>query len=193
MELSTILVIMNTVILISLGNVTRQLADQNNKNDEIKLFLVLILTYFWKHITVNIQRNSFIWFLLQVLLHQLYWQQMQMGMMSHQLFTSRQSVNDYPFRNTSLPWKQRVDDLVSRLTLDEITQQVTLLQPSILKGIQFQWHLSSGFVHGRLLMNIFAMLTFSIPCDTLLSGQWHYQDKKSFSWRPTARLINRCK
>ena len=38
----------------------------------------------------------------------------------------RQSVNDYPFRNTSLPWKQRVDDLVSRLTLDEITQQVIL-------------------------------------------------------------------
>ena len=38
----------------------------------------------------------------------------------------QQSVNDYPFRNTSLPWKQRVDDLVSRLTLDEITQQVIL-------------------------------------------------------------------
>ena len=50
----------------------------------------------------------------------------------------QQSVNDYPFRNTSLTWKQRVDDLVSRLTLDEITQQVTLLQPLILTGLQFK-------------------------------------------------------
>ncbi|XP_071942033.1 uncharacterized protein [Antedon mediterranea] len=32
---------------------------------------------------------------------------------------------DYPFRNTSLPWKDRVDDLVSRLTLNEIILQMT--------------------------------------------------------------------
>ena len=34
------------------------------------------------------------------------------------------SLQDYPFRNTSLPWDQRVDDLVGRLTLDEITLQM---------------------------------------------------------------------
>ncbi|XP_067675255.1 uncharacterized protein [Haliotis asinina] len=33
-------------------------------------------------------------------------------------------VGDYPFRNTSLPWEDRVDDLVGRLTLDEIQLQM---------------------------------------------------------------------
>ena len=32
---------------------------------------------------------------------------------------------DYPFRNTSLPWDQRVDDLVNRLTLDELVLQIS--------------------------------------------------------------------
>ena len=31
---------------------------------------------------------------------------------------------DYPFRNVSLPWEERVDDLVGRLTLEEIQQQM---------------------------------------------------------------------
>ena len=31
---------------------------------------------------------------------------------------------DYPFQNTSLPWDARVDDLVSRLTLQEIMVQM---------------------------------------------------------------------
>lgn len=31
---------------------------------------------------------------------------------------------DYPFRNTSLSWKERVDDLVSRLTMEEIMYQM---------------------------------------------------------------------
>ena len=35
-----------------------------------------------------------------------------------------QYLDDYPFRNVSLPWNERVDDLVSRLTLEEITLQV---------------------------------------------------------------------
>ncbi len=34
------------------------------------------------------------------------------------------SLDSYPFRNTSLSWKDRVDDLVSRLTLDELNDQV---------------------------------------------------------------------
>ncbi|XP_033741275.1 xylan 1,4-beta-xylosidase-like [Pecten maximus] len=32
---------------------------------------------------------------------------------------------DYPFRNTSLPWDTRVDDLVGRLTLQEIMVQMS--------------------------------------------------------------------
>lgn len=31
------------------------------------------------------------------------------------------SVADYPFNNPILSWKERVDDLVGRLTIDEIT------------------------------------------------------------------------
>ncbi len=34
------------------------------------------------------------------------------------------SLDSYPFRNTSLSWKDRVDDLVSRLTLNELNDQV---------------------------------------------------------------------
>ncbi|XP_005105835.1 probable beta-D-xylosidase 7 [Aplysia californica] len=34
-------------------------------------------------------------------------------------------VIDFPFRNTSLPWNERVDDLVSRLTLEEIQVQMS--------------------------------------------------------------------
>jgi len=33
--------------------------------------------------------------------------------------------NDFPFRNVSLPLSERVDDLVSRLTLDEIASQMS--------------------------------------------------------------------
>ncbi|XP_070543010.1 uncharacterized protein [Ptychodera flava] len=32
--------------------------------------------------------------------------------------------SDFPFRNTSLPWDERVDDLVKRLTMDEIILQM---------------------------------------------------------------------
>ena len=32
--------------------------------------------------------------------------------------------NDFPFRNVSLSWSERVQDLVSRLTLEEIQQQM---------------------------------------------------------------------
>ena len=34
------------------------------------------------------------------------------------------NAGDYPFQNTSLPWDERVDDLVGRLTLDELVLQV---------------------------------------------------------------------
>jgi hypothetical protein len=37
---------------------------------------------------------------------------------------SKLLVGDYPFRNVSLPWDERVKDLVSRLTLDEIQLQL---------------------------------------------------------------------
>lgn len=30
----------------------------------------------------------------------------------------------YPFQNTSLPWNERVDDLASRLTIEEIQSQM---------------------------------------------------------------------
>lgn len=33
---------------------------------------------------------------------------------------------DYPFRNTSLTWQDRVDDLIQRLTVEEITSQMAL-------------------------------------------------------------------
>ena len=32
----------------------------------------------------------------------------------------------YPFQDPSLPWDQRVDDLVGRLTLDEIAKQTAV-------------------------------------------------------------------
>lgn len=38
--------------------------------------------------------------------------------------TGRQMVGDYPFWNTSLPWNERVSDLVSRLTVEEIQLQM---------------------------------------------------------------------
>lgn len=37
---------------------------------------------------------------------------------------SVQSSNEFPFRNVSLPWSERVQDLVQRLTLEEIQQQM---------------------------------------------------------------------
>ncbi|XP_005113328.1 xylan 1,4-beta-xylosidase [Aplysia californica] len=36
----------------------------------------------------------------------------------------QRQFGDFPFRNTSLPWNERVDDLVSRLTLEEIQVQM---------------------------------------------------------------------
>lgn len=41
---------------------------------------------------------------------------------------------DYPFRNTSLPWKLRVDDLVKRLTVEEIMEQMAYGGAGILGG-----------------------------------------------------------
>ena len=32
--------------------------------------------------------------------------------------------SDFPFNDPSLPWDKRVDDLVNRLTVDEITEQM---------------------------------------------------------------------
>ncbi|ESO88944.1 hypothetical protein LOTGIDRAFT_228911, partial [Lottia gigantea] len=40
------------------------------------------------------------------------------------LFLVNSSLQDFPFRNTSLSWDERVDDLVGRLTLDEIQLQM---------------------------------------------------------------------
>ena len=157
MELSTILVIMNTVILISLGNVTRQLADQNNKNDEIKLFSVLIFWHISGNINCSYPKEVIHLIFAAGLIAPIVLRADADGNDVPSVVHFQQSVNDYPFRNTSLTWKQRVDDLVSRLTLDEITQQVTLLQPLILTGLQFKWHLSSEFVQEHS-----AVLAFSI-------------------------------
>ncbi|CAG5116467.1 unnamed protein product, partial [Candidula unifasciata] len=41
------------------------------------------------------------------------------------IVSTHAQVGPFPFQNTSLPWSQRVDDLVSRLTLDEIQLQMT--------------------------------------------------------------------
>ncbi|XP_041350992.1 probable beta-D-xylosidase 2 [Gigantopelta aegis] len=38
---------------------------------------------------------------------------------------SATTISDYPFRNISLPWNDRVDDLVSRLTMEEIKEQMS--------------------------------------------------------------------
>lgn len=35
------------------------------------------------------------------------------------------ALADYPFRNISLPWEQRVDDLVKRLTLADVMFQMS--------------------------------------------------------------------
>ncbi len=43
--------------------------------------------------------------------------------------------DSYPFRDPSLPWSQRVDDLVNRLTLEEIVNQ-TFVSNREGKGIQ---------------------------------------------------------
>jgi len=37
-------------------------------------------------------------------------------------------VADYPFRNTSLNWKERVDDLVYRLTLEVLRLMLSFLE-----------------------------------------------------------------
>ncbi|KAK7480749.1 hypothetical protein BaRGS_00028010, partial [Batillaria attramentaria] len=39
-------------------------------------------------------------------------------------FTKPQAVGDYPFRNVSLPWDERVADIVKRLTLEEMQGQM---------------------------------------------------------------------
>ena len=39
---------------------------------------------------------------------------------------SEEQLEDFPFRNVSLPWDERVEDLVSRLTIEEITLQVEI-------------------------------------------------------------------
>ncbi|XP_071112760.1 uncharacterized protein [Haliotis cracherodii] len=41
------------------------------------------------------------------------------------LFLASLVAGDFPFRNTSLPWADRVNDLVGRLTLDEIKLQIS--------------------------------------------------------------------
>ena len=37
---------------------------------------------------------------------------------------AEQIEGQYPFRNISLPWEERVNDLVGRLTLEEMVQQM---------------------------------------------------------------------
>ncbi len=39
---------------------------------------------------------------------------------------SKESSYKYPFQNPTLPWSVRVDDLVSRLTIDEVARQTTV-------------------------------------------------------------------
>ncbi|XP_072030500.1 uncharacterized protein [Amphiura filiformis] len=46
------------------------------------------------------------------------------------LVTLKSVLCDYPFQNTSLPWDKRVDDLVSRLTLDELVLQISRAGPN---------------------------------------------------------------
>ena len=53
-------------------------------------------------------------------------------------------TEDYPFRNVSLPWEARVDDLVSRLTLEEITLQV---QTHTLKHLKHRFSIISYKLH----------------------------------------------
>ncbi|KAJ8314666.1 hypothetical protein KUTeg_006816 [Tegillarca granosa] len=47
---------------------------------------------------------------------------------------SLHTAADYPFRNTSLPWQVRVDDLVKRLTVQEIMEQMAYGGAGILGG-----------------------------------------------------------
>ena len=42
--------------------------------------------------------------------------------------------DDFPFRNTSLPWDKRVADLVQRLTVDEVIEQLSKGGGSIFGG-----------------------------------------------------------
>ena len=45
------------------------------------------------------------------------------------------SAYKYPFQNPSLPWKERVDDLADRLTLDELVNQTTARYGRAIPGI----------------------------------------------------------
>lgn len=66
-------------------------------------------------------------------------------------------ATDFPFRNTSLSWQQRADDLVSRLTLEEIAnfsvEDVHVPAPRSLRlGIQ-PYRLNSECLHGIVGQN----------------------------------------
>ena len=50
--------------------------------------------------------------------NEIHWQQPQRSMVL------KWKALSYPFNNISLSWKERVDDLVGRLTIDEITLQM---------------------------------------------------------------------
>ena len=64
---------------------------------------------------------------------------------------------DYPFQDPSLPWNTRVDDLVKRLTIEEISKQSTILYyvepPSIPRlGIKpYMW--ITECLHGHFRAN----------------------------------------
>ena len=41
------------------------------------------------------------------------------------VLTALEAIQTFPFQNISLPWDDRVEDLVSRLTVDELMEQMS--------------------------------------------------------------------
>ncbi|KAH9492174.1 Xylan 1,4-beta-xylosidase [Bulinus truncatus] len=71
---------------------------------------------------LSLERSKKLAYVLAVCIH---WIVKTDGDQSIILFQSKElKLNSFPFQNTSLPWDVRVDDLVSRLTLDEIQLQM---------------------------------------------------------------------
>ncbi|XP_050390187.1 uncharacterized protein LOC126809596 [Patella vulgata] len=86
------------------------------------------------------------------------------------------SLQDFPFRNPNLSWNTRVDDLVGRLTLDEITLQMAKggagingPAPAISRlGIgPYQWN--SECLHGEV-----GQMATAYPQSIGLAASWSY-------------------
>lgn len=67
------------------------------------------------------------------------------------------ACEDYPFRDPKLPWDKRVDDIIGRLTLEEIASQTMTGYRNPTEGVtrlginKHIWF--SECIHGQMLTN----------------------------------------